>query len=218
VRIVVLGSGGVGRTLAAAFRDVGHTVVLGTRDTAATGAREDVAAWTAEHPDIPLVPLAGAADGAGLVVNATSGAAATEALEALGEGALDGVVVLDVANPLDFSRGFPPTLSISNDDSLAEVIQRRFPAARVVKSLNTMAAELMVDPGALGGGDHTVLLSGDDPAAKAVVEGLLRELGWTDVLDLGDLSTARGAEMWLPLWLRLWQATGQRHIQLKVVR
>jgi predicted dinucleotide-binding enzyme len=218
VRIAVLGTGTVGLTLAGALAALGHDVAVGTRDPAGSAARDDVAAWGADHADIPLLPLDRVAAGADLVVNATNGAATLDALEAVGEAALAGVVLLDVANPLDFSAGFPPTLFVADTDSLAEQIQRRFPAARVVKSLNTMAASVMVDPAALGGGDHTVLLSGDDAAAKAVVDGLLRELGWVDVLDLGDLSTARGAEMWLPLWVRLYGALGTGAIQLKVVR
>src|SRR6185312_469822 len=99
-------------------------------------------------------------------------------------------------------------LFVKDTDSLAEQIQRAFPAARVVKSLNTMTAAVMVDPGRVHGGDHTVFVSGNDPEAKDTVVGLLRDLGHTDVLDLGDLSTARGAEMYLPLWLRVMGAVG----------
>jgi 8-hydroxy-5-deazaflavin:NADPH oxidoreductase len=222
VRIAVVGSGGVGLGLAPALAAVGHDVVLATRDPAATTAREDVAGWVAANPDVPVVALQDAAAGADLVVNATGGLVSADALEAVdaggGGGALDGVVVLDLANPLDFSGGFPPRVLADDRESLAERLQRRFPAARFVKSLNTVGVEVMVDPGAVAGGDHTAFLSGDDADAKAVVLGLLHDLGWRDVMDLGDLTTARAVELWLPLWLRLHQATGSRTVTLKVVR
>ena len=112
-------------------------------------------------------------------------------------------MLLDISNPLDGSQGFPPTLFVKDTDSLAEQLQRAFPAARVVKSLNTMTAAVMVDPGRVSGGEHSVFVSGDDEEAKQTVASLLEDFGHTDVIDLGDLSTARGAEMYLPLWLRL---------------
>jgi hypothetical protein len=112
----------------------------------------------------------------------------------------------------------PPTLFVKDTDSLAEQLQRAFPATRVVKSLNTLTAHLMAHPKDLAGGDSTVFVSGDDAAAKATVTALLREFGWTDVLDLGDLSTARGTEMLLPIWLRLWGALGTPNLNFKIVR
>ena len=130
---------------------------------------------------------------------------------------LAGKVVVDVSNPLDFSQGMPPTLSVKDTDSLGEQVQRAFPDARVVKTLNTLNAELMVDPGRLGR-PHTVFVSGDDAAAKETVTGLLRELGHQDVVDLGGIETARGTEMYLPLWLRLMGALGTVDFNVHVVR
>jgi predicted dinucleotide-binding enzyme len=118
---------------------------------------------------------------------------------------------------LDFSNGFPPTLTVKDTDSLAEQVQRAFPEARVVKSLNTMNATLMTQPGLLPE-PTSVFLSGDDPQAKATVAGLLGEFGWTDILDLGDITTARGPEMWLPLWLRVMGAVGGPMFNLRIVR
>ena len=137
---------------------------------------------------------------------------------AAGAANLDGKVVLDVSNPLDFSTQ-PPSLSVSNTDSLAEQLQRAFPGARVVKALNTMWNGLMVNPRLLPE-DHVVFVSGDDAAAKATVGALLREMGWQDgeILDLGDITTARGTEAWLLLWLRIWQATGSGAFNLRLVR
>ena len=173
MKIAVLGTGTVGRTLAGKFADLGHQVVVGTRDPSSTLARTDpdamgnppYSAWQADHPGIPLAPYPDAAAGAELVVNATGGTGSLAALELAGEDNLAGTVLLDVSNPLDFSRGFPPSLFVPDTDSLAEQIQRSFPAARVVKSLNTMTAALMVDPGRVAGGDHTTFVSGDDAEA-----------------------------------------------------
>ncbi|GAA3403970.1 NADPH-dependent F420 reductase [Pseudarthrobacter polychromogenes] len=226
MKIAVLGTGMVGRTLAGAFTALGHDADIGTRDPGATFARTGpdmmgapaFSEWHAANCHIPLTTFAEAAGAAELVVNATNGAGALEALSSAGAARLAGKVLMDVSNPLDFSRGMPPVLNPVNTDSLAERIQRAFPGARVVKTLNTMNAGLMVDPRRLAGGDHSVFLSGDDPDAKTVVRGLLEELGHRDVIDLGDITTARGAEMLLPLWLRLYSALGTPNFNIKVVR
>lgn len=226
MRIAVLGTGMVGQALAGRLAELGHDVVVGTRDVAATMARTEpdgmgnppFPVWAQAHPDVRVVTLADAGAHAEVVVNATSGRAALEALGAAGAENLAGTVVVDVANPLDFSRGMPPTLFVKDDDSLGEQIQRAFPQARVVKTLNTMTAALMVHPELLADGDHSVFLSGDDAGAKATVTDLLRSMGHTDVIDLGDISTARGTEMLLPLWLRLFGALGTPMLNVKVVR
>ncbi|MFL6094909.1 MAG: NADPH-dependent F420 reductase [Blastococcus sp.] len=226
MKIAVLGTGTVGRTIAAKLAELGHEVVIGTRDPAATLARTEPDAmgnppfpvWQAEHPAVRLAPFAEAAAQGELVVNATGGTGSLDALARAGEANLAGKVLLDVSNPLDFSRGFPPSLFVSDTDSLAEQIQRAFPGVRVVKSLNTMNAAVMVDPGSVGGGDHSTFVSGDDAEAKQIVVGLLGSMGHTDVIDLGDLSSARAAEMLLPVWLRLMRALGTPHLQFKIVR
>lgn len=226
MRIAVLGTGVVGRTVAGALADLGHRVTVGTRDVPSTLARQEpdvmgnppFAVWVADHPKVDLARFADAASAAELVVNATSGGASLAALGEAGADNLAGKVLVDIANPLDFSHGMPPTLLVKDTDSLAEQIQRAFPDARVVKTLNTMNARLMVAPKSLADGDHSVFLSGNDPAAKATVVGLLRELGWTDIIDLGDISTARGPEMTLPIWLRLMGALDKPVFNLKIVR
>ncbi|MET8250227.1 NAD(P)-binding domain-containing protein [Micromonospora sp. NPDC005197] len=217
MRIAVLGTGSVGRTISARAAELGHQVTIGTRDVATTLAG-DYAAWTAEHPEVGLATQADAAADAELVVNATSGSGSLPALTAAGAANLAGKVLLDIANPLDFSAGFPPTLTVQDTDSLAEQIQREFPQARVVKSLNTLTAELMVRPRQLADGAHSVFVSGDDAEAKRIVTGLLVSFGHTDVIDLGDLSTARGTEMLMPLWLRLYGRLDTANFNLKVVR
>jgi len=226
MKVAVLGTGMVGRALASRLAELGHEVTVGTRDVEATMARTEADAmgnppyadWAHGHPQVALATFADATAGAELVVNATSGDVSIAALEAAGREHLAGTVLLDVANPLDFSQGFPPSLFVSNTDSLAEQIQAAFPEARVVKSLNTMNADLMADPRRLADGDHTVFVSGDDDAAKQVVTELLRSFEHTDVIDLGDLSTARGTESLLPVWVRLYGVLGVPAFQFKIVR
>ncbi|MGC3864231.1 NADPH-dependent F420 reductase [Micromonospora chersina] len=217
MRIAVLGTGMVGRAIAARVAELGHDVTVGTRDVAATRAG-DWSDWAGAHPGVDLAAHADATADAELVVNATSGDGALPALTAAGEENLAGKVLLDIANPLDFSKGFPPTLSVLNDDSLGERIQRAFPRTRVVKALNTLTADLMTHPRQLADGDHTVFVSGDDAEAKKVVTELLASFGHTDVIDLGDITTARGTEMLLPLWLRLYGGLGTPLFNIKVVR
>ena len=127
--------------------------------------------------------------------------------------------MLDLSNPLDFSKGMPPSLFVSNTDSLGEQIQRRFPEARIVKTLNTVNAYLMVDPRQLAGGDHSMFVSGNDPEARRQAAGWLTEwFGWRDVIELGDITTARGTEMLLPLWARTWGALKTPMFSFRVVR
>ncbi len=226
MRIAVLGTGVVGQTLASGLDRLGHEVTLGTRSPDATRARTErdamgnpgVGQWVSEHPGIALATFDEAAAGAELVVNATNGAVSLSVLDEAGAGNLAGKVLVDVANPLDFSQGFPPSLFVKDTDSLGEHIQRAFPDARVVKTLNTMNANLMTDPGQLANGDHSVFVSGDDASAKQQVTELLREMGHTDVIDLGDLSTARGTEMLLPVWLRLMGTLGTGTFNFKIIR
>jgi len=215
MKIAVLGTGMVGRALAARFVDLGHDVLVGTRDPAATAAKEEYAAWAAGHPAIGLATFDAATDAAEVVVNATSGGVSLEVLAQAGD--LRGKVLLDVSNGLDFSHGFPPLIAAPQDDSIAEQIQRAHPEARVVKSLNTMTADLMVHPEQLPD-PGSVFVSGDDADAKATVAGLLHDLGHTDVIDLGDVTTARGAEWLMPAWLRVMGATGSPFFNWKVVR
>lgn len=225
MKIAVLGTGMVGQALAGRLAELGHEVTVGTRDVAATMARSEpvglggppYAVWAQDYPQVVLDTFAAAAASAELVVNATSGGVSLEVLDAAGNENLAGKILLDIANPLEFSTN-PPTLSVKDSDSLGEQIQRAFPRARVVKALNTMNAHLMVDPGQLAGGDHSVFVCGNDADAKKTVTGLLESFGHTDVIDLGDLSTARGTEMLLPIWLRLMGALGTPAFNFKIVR
>jgi predicted dinucleotide-binding enzyme len=225
MNIAVLGTGMVGQAVAGRLADLGHTVVVGTRDPQATLARTEpdgmgnppFSAWHAQHPEVGLATFADAAASAELVVNASSGGANLDVLGLAGAENLAGKPLLDIANPLDFSQGFPPSLFVKDTDSLGEVVQRTFPEARVVKALNTLNASLMVEPKTLGE-SSTIFVSGDDADAKATVVALLESFGHDDVIDLGGLETARGTEMLLPVWLRLMNALGTAQFNFKIVR
>jgi 8-hydroxy-5-deazaflavin:NADPH oxidoreductase len=226
MKIAVLGTGMVGQALAGRLAELGSEVSVGTRDVAATMARTEpdglgnpaYAVWAQSHPRVRLATFADATAGAELIVNATTGNASIAVLTAAGRDSLAGKVLLDIANPLDFSAGFPPTLFVRDTDSLGEQIQREFPELRVVKGLNTLNAHLMVNPALLAGGQHTVFVCGNDADAKKTVIGLLESFGHTDVIDLGDITTARGTEMLLPIWLRLMGALNTPMFNFKIVR
>ena len=199
MRIGILGTGTVGQTLGTRLVQLGHDVKLGSR----TGTNEKAAKWvTGAGEHATHGTFADAAVFGEMVFNCTGGMVSLAALNDAGAENLKNKVVVDVSNPLDFSRGFPPTLTVCNTDSVAEQIQRAFPDAKVVKALNTMTAPLMVNPAAVPG-DHDLFLCGNDADAKARVTELLRSFGWRGILDLGDITAARGMEMILPIWLRL---------------
>lgn len=210
----MLGTGGVGQTLASALVGLGHELKMGSR----SAGNEAALAWVAQAGESAAEGTFAEAAGFGeLVINATAGAASLQALELAGHEQLAGKTLIDVSNPLDFSQGMPPTLTVCNDDSLGEQIQRTFPDARVVKTLNTVTAALMVDPG-LVPATHTVFVCGNDEGAKAQASELLVGFGWpaSSILDLGDISASRAVEMYLPLWLRLWGATGTGVLNVEV--
>jgi 8-hydroxy-5-deazaflavin:NADPH oxidoreductase len=213
MRIAVLGSGSVGRTLATGFEERDHEVVLGTRDPSSGAAAE----WAAASRG-GAATFADAARGADAVVLATSGQAAVAVARSLGDAA-DGLLVVDVTNPLDFSHGFPPVLFTGPHESLGEQVQAALPRARVVKALNTVAAAVMVEPDRLPGGS-TLPIAGDDAAAKDAARALLRELGWSDddLLDLGGLAAARATEAYVLYWVALSTATGTGDVGTRVVR
>jgi 8-hydroxy-5-deazaflavin:NADPH oxidoreductase len=216
MRIAVLGTGQVGRTLGGRLVELGHDVRMGSRDPDNPRAVE----WAADAgPRGSAGTFADAAAFAEVVVNATAGAASLRALESAGAENLAGKVLIDVSNPIAQVSGGSLQLTVANTDSLAEQVQRGFPAARVVKALNTMNAAVMVRPDRLPG-PHTIFVAGTDAAAKAVVKGLLEEFGWpaASIIDLGGLAAARGMEMYLPLWLATMQAIGTAEFNIHVVR
>lgn len=200
MRIGILGTGVVGKTLGAKLAKLGHEVRMGSR----TAGGEKARVWVKETGSKSSEgTFADAAAHAEMVFNCTAGMVSLEALKAAGAQNLQGKVLVDVSNPLDVSKGMPPTLSVCNTDSIGEQIQRAFPTAKVVKSLNTVTVAVMVEPSLIPG-VHTMFVSGNDAKAKAVVIDLLKTgFGWKDVMDLGDITGARAQEMYLPLWVRL---------------
>jgi 8-hydroxy-5-deazaflavin:NADPH oxidoreductase len=210
MRTAVLGTGMVGQTIASKLVHAGHQVMMGSR----TAGNEKAVEWTRlSGKNASHGTFAEAARFGDVVFNCTAGTASLQALELAGRENLKGKILVDVANPLDFSRGMPPKLSVCNTDSLAEQIQRAFPDVKVVKTLNTVNHELMANP-ALVPGDHTIFMSGNDAEAKVRVRELLTVgFGWNqkNIIDLGDITTARGAEMMLPLWIRLFGIVGKSH-------
>ena len=207
MKISVLGTGMVGHAIGSRLIELGHEVRMGSR----TANNEKALAWVADKgANASTNTFANAAQFADeIVFNCTKGIFALDVLKMAGQENLKGKILIDVSNPLDFSKGMPPTLTISNTDSLAEQVQNLLPDTHVVKALNTMNCNLMLNP-SLVAGNHNAFLSGNDEGSKEKVKTLLQTVGWSseNIIDLGDISTARGTEMLLPIWIRLWGALG----------
>lgn len=215
MKIAVLGTGIVGETIGNKLLALGHEVKMGSR----SAAHEKGLAWVkAGGERASLGTFAEAAAFGELAFNCTSGFGSIPALESAVAG-LAGKLVIDIANPLDFSKGFPPSLFAGNTDSLGEQAQRTLPESKVVKALNTVTCALMVDAQRVAGGDHDGFICGNDAEAKAQVTQIMKDwFGWQRVTDLGDISQARGTESYLPLWIRLYGALRTADFNIKIMR
>jgi predicted dinucleotide-binding enzyme len=215
MKIAVFGTGMVGNTIAGKLVSLGHEVKMGSR----SANNEKAVAWAKEAgPRASHGTFAEAAGFGEIIFNCTLGNATLDALNAAGAKALEGKILVDVSNPLDFSQGMPPSLFVFGRDSLAEQIQRAFPKTKVVKALNTINCNVMVDPSRVPG-EHATFVSGNDAEAKQKVTEILRGwFGWKQVIDLGDITTARGTEAYLMLWLRLWGALGTPDFNVHIVK
>jgi len=214
VKVGILGTGMVGATLGSKLVQIGHEVKMGSR----SANNEKAVEWAAMNGACASFgTFADAAAFGEVVFNCTAGTVSLAALALAGTNNLRGKVLVDVANPLDFSKGMPPTLSVCNSDSLGEQIQRALPNVRVVKALNTMNCRVMVEP-SLVPGEHDVFVCGNDPQAKVRVTEILKSFGWRSIIDLGDITAARGTEMVLPIWLRLWNLYQNRHFNFRIAR
>jgi 8-hydroxy-5-deazaflavin:NADPH oxidoreductase len=203
-RVGVLGSGEVGRRLAAGFASRGHNVMIGTRDTDKPELRE----WlSGDGAGVEAGTFAETAAYGELLVLAVLGDAAEAAIAEAGPGNFGGKVVIDAMNPLDFSGGFPPKLSISGEDSLGERVQRALPDAKVVKAFNTIGSPYFVDP-SFSEGKPTMLIAGDDEDAKRTVGDVLADFGWPDVVDIGDIQGSRELEAICIAWVKIGGARG----------
>jgi hypothetical protein len=217
MKIGIFGTGMVGAAIGNKLVSLGHDVKMGSR----TANNDKAVAWAkAAGAKASQGTFADAAGFGELLFNCTQGVGAMDALKAAGADNLKGKILIDISNPLDFSKGMPPTLfAAASSASLGEQIQAAFPETKVVKTLNTVTAEIMVNPGKIGGGDHHMFVSGNDAAAKATVgEFLKTQFGWKNLLDLGDITTARGTECYLPLWIRLWGSLKTPEFNIKIVR
>jgi predicted dinucleotide-binding enzyme len=221
MKIGIIGSGVVAQTLGTKLIELGHDVALGTRDPAKLDEKKNMAGslreWLGQVKNKGKV-LSFKDTGAHgeLLLNATHGQVSVEALQMAGAAQVGSKVLIDLANELDFSKGMPPGVLASHERCVAERIQSAFPNLRVVKSLNTVAATVMVNPKGLKDGDHTIFVAGNDGDAKAKVSNLLKSFGWVDILDLGPLSAARGPEMYVAMWVRLYGALQNGNINIKV--
>lgn len=213
MKIGILGTGMVSQVISPKLIELGHNVMIGTRNVDATLSNTSpnqygmppFSEWFKNHKNVTLGTFADTAYFGEMLMNCTSGGASLDVLKLCGAQNLNGKILIDISNPLDFSKGFPPSLSVCNTDSLGEQIQRTFPELKVVKALNTLNASVMINPSLLPG-DHNLFICGNDEAAKATVVNLLKEFGWKEknILDMGDITNARATEMLLPIWVRLY--------------
>ena len=216
MKIAVFETGMVGDSIGSKLIEMGHDVMMGSR----TKNKQKAKAFADKHKGKGTAgTFADAAEYREIIFNCTAGGGSIDALKMAGEQNINGKTIVDIANPLDFSNGMPPSPFIVNTNSLGEEIQKSFPQTKVVKTLNTMWCGLMVNPLMINGGDHHVFVCGNDASAKEEVKTILKSFGWNDknILDLGDLTAARGAEMFLPLWLRIWGATNNGAFNIKIV-
>ncbi|WP_439879890.1 NADPH-dependent F420 reductase [Pontibacter sp. MBLB2868] len=212
----VLGTGVVGNTIGTKLINLGYAVMMGSR----TADNEKAQSWVEKNGDKASAgTFADAAAFGEVVFNCTKGEHSLDVFRMAGLENFKGKTIIDIANPLDFSQGMPPSLipTLTNTNSLGEEIQKLLPEANVVKTLNIVNCEVMVDA-KKSGGDPTMFLSGNNSEAKAEVTDILSQFNWTDIIDLGDITTARGTEMLLPIWIRTWMATGNGYFAFKIVR
>ena len=228
MNIGILGTAGVARAHAAKLVSLGHSVMLGTRNVEETKSRTkgdnmgnaSFQEWSQKNNTVNIGTYAEASAFGELLINATSGLGSLQALSAAGEKNLDGKILIDISNPLDFSKGFPPSLGVCNTDSVGEQIQRAYPNCKVVKAFNTVTNPLMVNPSLVNGGDHTMPICGNDAEAKKKVISFLNSYGWKNesILDLGDITNSRGTEAFLLLWVRLYGVLQTPMFQIKIVK
>jgi predicted dinucleotide-binding enzyme len=212
MNIGIFGTGIVGQTIGNRLIELGHNVMMGSR----SADNQTGKAWAKAASRLASFGVYGDVAKFGeILFNCTAGTGSLSALEFAKAVDLNNKILIDVANPLDYSRGGPPTLTVCNTDSLGEQIQRHHPLLKVVKALNTMNVDVMVHPERVRG-THDVFICGNDAVAKGTVTKLLTELGWESIIDLGDITNARGMEMALPLWISLQRKLGTNIFNFKV--
>ncbi|MBM3505195.1 MAG: NADP oxidoreductase [Alphaproteobacteria bacterium] len=211
MRFGVLGTGMVGMEIAGKLATVGQDVRMGARqaNNAKASSWAIAAGGSASHGT-----FGDAAAFGDVVFNCIHGVYALEALRAIA-GPLRGKILVDVSNPIDYSRS-PPGLTVCDHDSLGEQIQRALPETRVVKALNIVGCKAMVDASYIPG-EHDMFVSGNDGEAKAVVTRIVSEwFGWRRVIDLGDIASCRGTEAFTILFHALWKVYGTPYVNIQV--
>lgn len=230
MKVAILGTGNVGQTFAEKFISLGHQVMMGTRDVADTKARKATdnygslpfGEWHSKNPQVQLNTFAETVAFGEIIVNVLQGGITISTINSCNSVDFDGKIIIDIANPLDFSKGFPPSLieGLQNTNSLGEEIQKILPNAKVVKTLNTMYSGIMVNPAMVNNGNHTNYISGNDVVAKEKVKDILKTFGWNEanILDLGDITNARGTEAVLLIWTRIYGATQTGAFNFNIVK
>ena len=215
MKIGILGTGMVGSAIGTKCTQLGHDVKMGSR----TATNEKAAAWVQKNgKQASQGTFTDAAAFGEIVFNCTHGVDSLAALNLADAHNLKNKILIDLANALDFSKGMPPSLSVCNTDSLGEQIQRAFPEVKVVKTLNTMNCNIMVNPKLVADGNHDIFISGNDASAKVKVTEILREwFGWKSVIDLGNITTARATEMLLPIWITLMGKYQSPNFNFKII-
>jgi predicted dinucleotide-binding enzyme len=214
MKVGILGSGDVARSLGTGFASKGHEVTLGTRNP----NKSELKKWLKENDGKASVgTFAEAAARGELLVLAAKGDAVEAVLDAVGPRAFDGKIVIDATNPLDFSNGMPPGLFVGTTDSLGERVQRKLPRSKVVKCFNIVNHGMMTNPKTRAGLPD-MLICGNDKAAKRQVAKILKEFGWAEPIDVGGIDGARWLEAWVPLWVRIANELGSWQVALKILR
>lgn len=225
MNISILGTGVVGRAHAAKLSQLGHQVYIGTQDTNKTMANKETDAmgnepfkdWQVKYSSVKLASFKDASEKSDIVFNALKGEVVLKVLKNL-KNELKGKILVDISNPLDFSKGMPPSLFVCNTDSLGEQIQKELPDTKVVKAFNTINARLQVKPSKLNDGDHDLFICGNDHQAKNQIIEIAKNYGWKNINDLGDITASRTMEMLLPIWLRLWGVIEDPVFNFKIVK
>ena len=220
MNIGVLGTGMVGETIATALIQQGHNVKMGSR----SANNEKAAAWVKKsNHQATQGDFNDAAAFGEIVFLCLNGGATLDVIKTIDVASIDGKIVIDITNPLDFTKGMPPRLleGLNNSNSLGEEIQKALPTAKVVKTFHTVNCYVMVNPGLVNNGDHTLFICGNDDDAKNKVKHFLVDtFGWKpeNLMDLGGIQAARGTEAYVPFWVMIMQATGTPMFNIKVVK
>ncbi|TGK03043.1 NADP oxidoreductase [Leptospira langatensis] len=215
MKIGILGTGMVGNTIGSKLIEKGYEVKMGSRSV----QNEKAAEWVAKSGSkASQGTFKDAAAFGEILFNCTKGEVSIEVLRQAGAENLKGKILVDVSNALDFSKGRPPGLLTDSHNSLGEMIQKEFPDVKVVKTLNTTNCSIMVDASLIKG-EHDIFICGNDAAAKKTISDLLvKDFGWKNIVDLGDIVGARAAEMLLPLWVRLYGIYGHANFNFHIVK